>query len=161
MPPPQWPGYGLLYEDTSEDTLASTGDIKAASNLEIPDAVPIIIEFEGRAASGSANEVEFGLKLNSTTVSTAAWNCGPGATDEAASGFVRIYIGPREANYLRALTGHYSFSGASGLRQGANLNAGADMPTGGLTSIAITVGVNTGSRTAAVKNLRIYAGSGG
>ena len=132
-------------------TSASEVDLLSLGSLSIGVTIPIWIWFILRASSTTGPT--FGLKLNSTQVTTAF-----NATYEGAAGSSvnMIYVGPRVDGTLRAIVGFalQGKAGADGNIRKWSASA-ADMPTATITDVVITADSN-GSETAGADELRVY-----
>jgi len=142
---------GSSADSESTTASASETDLLTLGSLSIGVTIPIWIMFSLRAA-GTASPT-FGLKLNSTQVTTAHNALAGGA---AGSSVNWIYVGPRVAGTLRAIVGINGSgkSGADGATRRWSASA-ADMPTATITDVVITADSN-GSEVAGADELRVY-----
>lgn len=142
----------LAGQDNTERTTTSTTSVALSTvAVNITYDRPIMILANVRKTTGAANSASFGLQLNSTAVVTNTNLFG--VANEAVSGLLHFWIGPRVTNYLRAVKGQcYSGNATS-----AGLTASADAPTATITSVAITGQVGDAAITAGVTNVKIYS----
>jgi hypothetical protein len=129
---------GALTHEGSQLTEASSNatseaDLISVTSLSIAAAKPILIRASIRKTSGTGDNYSYGLKLNSTGVVQAGGATGVAtlATTSAQAGSTTIYIPPRSANYLRAV----SAFGGSGNPTVPTYSA--DAPTADITSITL------------------------
>ena len=94
--------------NTTEGTTTSNAmaDVVAITGLSIGATLPILGIVDIRKTSGAVATGNFRLELNTTTV---GGNVGtiPSA-DNAHSGFIRVWIGPRVTNHRKAVMGQTS-----------------------------------------------------
>ena len=132
-------------------TSASEVDLLSLGSLSIGVTIPIWIWFILRA--DAAASPTFGLKLNSTQVTTAHNALYGGAVGSSVN---MIYVGPRVDGTLRAIVGLAQTGkvGAEGTIRRWSASA-ADMPTATITDVVITADSN-GSEVAGADELRVY-----
>ena len=153
-------GWRLEGSNTTEQTTTSTSivDLVTISGLLIPATQPMRITVASRKSSGAAASGGLGLKLNSTTVFTAAASSYfPGWTsfNQGEYGMTVIDIAPRRTNYLTAkFSSAIQVIGGSFLT-GVNSGAGAALPIATITSIVITAISGSASVTIGVQDVLV------
>lgn len=158
--PPAPPPAGLISAApaaaTTEAASASStqGDLVTISGLSIADDVNIEIHVPYRKSAGAAALVSLGLKVNSTIVEEAGNIAATGSTNVAASGLAIIRLGPRQANYLGAVS--FKCDATDGFSTAANFAQTALMPAAVITSLAIRNWSGNAAVTLGVKNVRVY-----
>lgn len=142
----------LAGQDNTERTTTSTTSVALSTvAVNITFDRPIMVMVNVRKTTGAANTASFGLQLNSTAIvsNTSVF----GAVNEAVSGLLHFWIGPRVTNHLRAVKGE-CFTGNGTV---TNLTASADAPTTTITSVVITAQVADAAITAACDEVKVYA----
>lgn len=156
-------GLTLVGSDTTERTMtsATAADLVTITGLTIPATTPFVIVINARK-SAAANGPGLGLKINATTVYEAANGAGQLATfpstNEAQSGTIVCYVGPRRTNYLsNVVTGTQNLGGASAklTTNVPNNVPTADFPNATVTDVIIR-GDSDGSQTLAVHGVFVY-----
>jgi len=144
----------LEGSDLTEVTVTNTsGTLLSVTGISIPVDTPILITWVGRKTSGAADEGDFGVILNSTTVQANVDYLG--TVDEAASAVFSLYIPARAANYLRTPVVR-----ASGVKTATLFTAdrafSADMPNATITTISITGRSLQAGYSVGAASLRVY-----
>jgi len=148
---------GALTHEGSQLTEASSNatsetDLISVTSLSIAAAKPILIRASIRKTSGTSDNYSYGLKLNSTGVVQAGGATGIAtlATSSAQAGSTTIYIPPRSANYLRAV----SAFGGSGNPTVPTYSA--DAPTADITSITLTYNGANSDTTCSCDDMHVF-----
>ncbi len=148
---------GALTHEGSQLTEASSNatsetDLISVTSLSIAAAKPILIRASIRKTSGTGDNYSYGLKLNSTGVVQAGGATGIAtlATSSAQAGSTTIYIPPRSANYLRAV----SAFGGSGNPTVPTYSA--DAPTADITSITLTYNGANSDTTCSCDDMHVF-----
>lgn len=142
----------LSGQDNTERTTTSTTNVSLSTvTVSIPFDRPIMVMANIRKTTGAANTASFGLQLNTTAVVSNTSVLG--SANEAVSGLLQFWIGPRVANHLRAVKGE-CFAGNGTV---TNLTAGSDAPTATITSVIVTALVGNAAITAACDEVKVYA----
>lgn len=138
------------YDNTERTTTSTTSVDLSTVAVDIRFNIPFIVMANVRKTTGAANTASFGLKLNSTQVisNTAVL----GSVNEAVSGMLRLHVGPRVTNYLRAIEGRV----LAGNAEATNMYANADMPTVNITQVIITAQVGDAAITAGCDEVKVY-----
>ena len=146
----------LVGQQDSEATTTSTTvvDLCTVSNLAIATTDIILITFNARKTTGAAADANYGLKLNATTVIDPVTMFD--ATDEAASGMGRFWVGTRDdSDYLSNVGGLY-WSGVDVL----NTRSTAAQPSATITNVIIVALVDNALVTIACDSVKVYTLSG-
>ena len=148
---------GALTHEGSQLTEASSNatsetDLISVTSLSIAATKPILIRASIRKTSGTSDNYSYGLKLNSTGVVQAGGATGIAtlSTGSAQAGSTTIYIPPRSANYLRAV----SAFGGSGNPTVPTYSA--DAPTADITSITLTYNGANSDTTCSCDDMHVF-----
>jgi len=148
---------GAMTHEGSQLTEAASNatsetDLVSVTSLSIAAAKPILIRASIRKTSGTSDNYSYGLKLNSTAVVQAGGASGIAtlATGSAQAGSTTIYIPPRTANYLRAMS---AFGGSGNPTVPTYSN---DAPTADITSITLLWNGANSDTTGYCDDMHVY-----
>jgi len=158
---------GNLSEASTTST--SAGDLLVSDTLTLQAIEPADIVYVGRVETGSTEEGNCGLKMNSTVTGeavgaaiTTGWNSGAGNEEEQGGAF--IWLGPRLTNYETLYGGQGPRSGGSGTHVNTShltgLTGTALLPVVEITSVTIR-GIldGSGGRSLSADELHVYGKS--
>ena len=136
---------------TSETDLITVGSL----TIQLTEVFMVIAAW--RRTTGASCSAQFGLKLNSTTVISAAGNPlgHTGSVNEAMSGTLLFYVPSRVTNYFGAGMGLSVGNSGNAPLRGVGFQA-ANAPNAEITDVIITAISGSGSVTLAVDEVRVY-----
>lgn len=147
-------------QSTEASTTSTTAvDLASVSGLSISNMYPLIVigSVRGVNNSGGTASVEFGLKLNSTTLRDGAFGVTLTGGGGTGSGGFWAMIPPRFTSYLRGsqlMAGNFG-NGTAGQTH-AHLSS-ADAPTASITSVTVRARCAAASMTAFVDEIYVYS----
>ena len=151
--------FTLEGSQNTEATTTSTSevDLVTVSSLTIQLTEVFMVIAAWRRTTGASTTAKFGLKLNSTTVISAAGNPlgHSNNINEAMSGTLLFYVPSRVTNYFGAGMGLSVGNSGMAPLKGVGFQA-ANAPNAEITDVIITAISGSGSVTLGVDEVRVY-----
>lgn len=145
---------GLIFRGAGTTEASTTSptqvDLITISGLNIAAATPFIVVCSYRKTAGAAATALIGLKLNATTVMSG--NTATSSTNQAESGALFLYVGPRVTNYLRGAVGMMDAGGAAWRTAAWD----ADAPVAAITAVVIRGSTTDAAITLGVDEVFVY-----
>ena len=151
--------FTLEGSQNTEATTTSTSevDLVTVSSLTIQLTEVFMVIAAWRRTTGASTTAKFGLKLNSTTVISAAGNPlgHSNNINEAMSGTLLFYVPSRVTNYFGAGMGLSVGNSGMAPLKGVGFQA-ANAPNAEITDVIITAISGSASVTLGVDEVRVY-----